>query len=253
MIKLLKYDWKRNSVTLIMAFVIIVLIQAVFTGAGKANGWDPNGVYAGMVVFYGMAAFLTFLLAFQTYHSNIKSYSRRLLPVPSVYLAVTPFLLLLACHAAVGILFIAHDMLFRSLFGWGRSLIDLMAEHVGAAQAAGIAATYVWNAAVTSAVVMFSITMSRTVEGKGGTWLGLLTAIILFTAVPWLEGVIFPVLSETHAQIGFITFFANAPGSTEFELVPFKPIHFGVVLFEAAVVAALVWGIAYLLDRKTKL
>lgn len=254
MMKLLKYDWKRNATPILAAFIILVVAELALTIVGWSNGWDDIAVYMITVMMYGFAGFLAFLMACQTFKSNIKAYSRRLLPLPSLYTVVTPIILLLLLHLVLSLLYIVHDGILSLLFEKDTPL-TLASPYLDAASSAFIAAGYVWGLVFTTIVVFFSIAVSQTVEGRSGTFIGIVVCLGLITFLSFIESFISPASDDSSQNLGFINLvLREAPdGSVTVDVVPFVMSHLGVMLFELAAGAALVYGIVYMMNRKMKL
>ncbi|RIX59436.1 hypothetical protein D3P08_04620 [Paenibacillus nanensis] len=253
MMKLLKYDWKRNATPILAAFIILLVAELALTIIGWSDGWDDVVVYVITVMMYAFTAFLAVLMACQTFKSNIKAYSRRLLPLPSLYAVVTPIILLLLVHLVLSLLYIVHDRILSLLFEKD-TLLTLASPYLNAGSASAVAAGYVWGLVFTTIVIFFSIAVSQTVEGRSGTFLGIVACLGLFTVVSFIESFISPA-DDSSQNLGFVNLvMEKAPdGTVTVDVAPFVLSHLGVVLFELAAGAALVYGIVYMMNRKMKL
>lgn len=253
MMKLFKYDWKRNGVTIVATLIVFLAAQIALTTAGRLNDWNESVIYAVTATLYGIVGFLAILMACQTFNSNIKAYSRRLLPLPSLYTVITPIILLLVSHFVIFLLYLAHDWILSLLFTQD-TLLALASQYADISVMAVMVLGYLWTTIFTLIVIFSSITLSQTIEGKAGTFLGIVFCLALFSAISFVESFISPV-SDDSTEMGFIRFVTEETGKGMItaEVNPFVVSQWGVVLFEVVVGAALVYGIVYMMNRKLKL
>lgn len=250
MMKLLKYDWKRNAVSIFAAFLIFAAAQIALTTVGRMNDWDGAVLYVVIAMLYGLSGFLAFLMACQTFNSNIKAYSRRLLPLPSLYTVVSPVIMLLASHLVICLLYIAHDWILSLLFAQ-ETLLTLAFQYADLSAMAAIIVSYVWGIVFMAVVIFFSMTFSQTVEGKAGTFLGIVVCLAIFSVISFVESFISPNLDENMGLT-----IVNESSGNEMITANFGSLvqtHWGVTLFELAAGAVLVYGIVYMMNRKMKL
>lgn len=254
MIKLLKYDWKRNSNSILAAFIILLLAQIALTTLGWTNDWDEEFIYVMTLLLYCVGGLLAFLMACQTFNGNIKAYSRRLLPLPSLYTILSPIILIIAAQIAIALLYVAHDMIFTVLFSTD-SLLTVVGDHLGTAEIVSVVLGIVWGTIFMTIIIFFAIASSHIVGGRGGTFLGIIVAVAIFTIVPWLEWLIFPSIDPSNESFGFFRLVSKEAddGSTVMEVVPFELMQWGILLFEIAAASALVYGIIYMMERRMKL
>ncbi|WP_138496435.1 hypothetical protein [Paenibacillus pinistramenti] len=104
MIRLLKYDWRRNMTYLLSAFVLFVL------GELAVEWFVSNSDAAVSLMIIGYAAMLVFIVvsAVKTYVKNIGSSGRRMLPVTSLQHILSPLVMGLAGTLVIGLLFVLH-------------------------------------------------------------------------------------------------------------------------------------------------
>ncbi|MGV2795207.1 hypothetical protein GNF78_18590, partial [Clostridium perfringens] len=92
MMKLLKYDWKRNANTFSGLLAVLVLVQIILSMIGKVRGWDESVIVVSSFIFYVTAGIITMILVCNTFESNIKAYHRRLLPVHPAWTVLSSLL-----------------------------------------------------------------------------------------------------------------------------------------------------------------
>ncbi|GKU78239.1 hypothetical protein [Paenibacillus sp. L3-i20] len=255
MIKLLKYDWKRNASVILAALVILLLIQVAFTTAGWLKDWDVDFISVISILLYAMSAFLAFLMACQTFNYNIKAYSRRLLPLPTLYTIIAPIILLFLIQLVIALIFVAHASIIEMIFGEEKTMHLFDLNYFAFMELASIAVSYGWGTLITTLMIFLSITLSKTVEGRGGTFLGIVVCLAMFIAMPYMAWLIFPDSVNSTQYLGFLTLELTeaADGTMTWDVTPFDGVRWLVLLFEGAVMTALIYGTVFLMNRKIKL
>lgn len=117
MMKLFKYDWKRNSTTLLGAFAILLIVQIAITVTGSIKDWELGVKLALSMLAYGSVSVLLLVVTGKNFGYNIKAYHRRLLPVRSVWNVVSSLLLACVSLLALGILMALHLWYYWSSAG----------------------------------------------------------------------------------------------------------------------------------------
>ncbi|MGO4372054.1 hypothetical protein AB4Z21_15000, partial [Paenibacillus sp. MCAF20] len=59
MLRLLKYDWKRNAAFLLGVLAIVILLQTALTITALTRDWDEFVVYILGTMLYSLATLLT--------------------------------------------------------------------------------------------------------------------------------------------------------------------------------------------------
>ncbi|MCU6709564.1 hypothetical protein M6D81_12720 [Paenibacillus sp. J5C_2022] len=252
MIKLLKYDWKRNANSLLVASAIWLIAQLLLVLLSIGNGWDYTKVYPIVVMLYGLAAFMAFLMACQTFNSNITAYSRRLLPVSSYSSVFSPLLLLALLHAALGLLFVAHDLFIAKRLGLDGALFRLFVDQLGFFEQLIVIAAYFWGMLYSALIIFFCIAFAKTFQGKAGTWIGILVCLCLFIGLSILDTLLFPVTGYSNNIFG-VSVVSQESGPVLYKVVPFEAADWLRLLFEIVVGALLAAGTVRMMNKKVKL
>lgn len=193
MMKLMKYDWKRNATAILATLVVLLLAQTVLTVAGWWKGWNEIGIYIGSIMMYGLVGFLAFLMACYTFNANIKAYSRRLLPIPYVYTIMSPIVLLIAAQLLLVLIYTAHDFLFAALYKNGQEPpLMLLAQYLNGIEIASVLMSSIWGMLFATVIIFFGIAFSKSIDGKAGVFSGILVCLALCVLVSWVEWLIFP-------------------------------------------------------------
>lgn len=248
MMKLLKYDWKRNANAIIATAAVLLLVEVLLTVVGKWKGWQLEAIYVFSILAYGGAFVMLWITACRTYGSNIKSYSRRLLARPSWHTTVSPLVLGAIGTIVLGLVIGIHTAIFISVMGIETELGHLF-DNVW--HTLTVLLWLLWSILFTAIIIFFCITFAATITGKGGTWLGIVAFIVIETIQTWLEGLLFG--SSDHIFEWYLSNLTGEVGMT-YEVNSSYPIAAGGTwLFEIAVALLLVYAINYLLNNKVKM
>ncbi|REK76123.1 hypothetical protein [Paenibacillus paeoniae] len=254
MIKLLKYDWKRNATTTLAGLLILLVAQLIITTIGWRNGWNPQAVIVIAFMLFLFSGFLIFLVACQTFHANMKAYSRRLLPLPTIYTIVSPLVLMFGLTFALFLLCAAYDAVFSLLYD-KISLLQAVTEILTVGEAATIIGMGLWGSLFTTLIIFFSIAFSRIVEGRGGTFLGIAVCIAIFSLIPWIEDLFVMRSGADSLSYGMIHLIKSDSGDGTASLTfgSFNSLEWVALAFEIGVAISLIYGTIYLIERRIKL
>lgn len=250
MIKLLKYDWKRNANTLIAAAVILIVAQALLLAAAYKNGWGTEGAYVSATVLHAFGSLLSIIMICQTYSANIKAYSRRLLPLPSLYAVAPPMILLLGCHIVLLLTFLASDYAISSIFDTEGMLLASVPIDITAAGYLNLAVGVLLTLFSICTVLFFSITAAATVQGKAGVWFGMAVFAIAVTVLTWLDSLLFPDKGQSP-YFGYSVI--EQTEGIAISVTGLRSFEWLSMLYELAIAIALLYGIRYMLARLIKL
>lgn len=253
MIKLFKYDWKRDSNTIYSVLAVLVIGQLLLHWVGVSRGWDPMIRMGVSLAVYIAAVVVMVITGYKSYIKNLKSYQRRLVPIHPFYHVLSSLLfstlimlMIFAIAAAHGLLLISRSDLTAFL---ELGNLQLTVWDVITAAASGI-----WGTFFIILLVFFSITVGAMVNirGKAGVWIG----IIVFMA---LSNIISLINEKVFEQVGSTSNFGIAQieaGSTVIpDAVTINSIRTGLggFLFELAVAALLLWLMVWPLRKKLEI
>ncbi|OBZ14318.1 hypothetical protein A8L34_10235 [Bacillus sp. FJAT-27264] len=185
MLKLMKYDFRRNRDQILGLYTVTLLLEAVIWILAEVYHWEKLSMFVLQAVTYVSAAVFLVVLACRTYSTNLKSYSRKLIPVKTLFTVLSPLLLNLILLIAL----IALAMLHAAIYGWVYPdilpvdfwyifFISVL-NSLGAAMVFLIALT-------------FSITVSHSLPFRSKVWIGILTLFVLNLILGLVEGKLFP-------------------------------------------------------------
>lgn len=255
MIRLLKYDWKRNANALVAATVILILAQIAIAVLGEVYDWQPIMAYILSVVVFAFAGLMLFLTVCQTYNANLKAHSRRLLPIPSLYAVASPLLLLLGGMTLLFVLFLLHEFVYATWLGLDVSVIAAIIEQLPFGRIIGFLIGCAWIAVAGTIFILFCITFARTFEGRIGTWMGIAMFIGLSILTSWFGTEVIPTPASGDVPFGMtgISLTESAQNGLELTVTGFEGIALVSFLFELGYTIALLYGIRYMIHHKIKL
>lgn len=239
MLKLLKYDFRRNRDRILRVYAIIMLVQAgIWVFVDEPNG----GMFIGNVVTYVIAGIILQIYNVRTYDHNLRSYHRRLLPVNPVLSVLSPLLLgwilllgvvaMAELHLGLYILFNSADFLPADF--WSLSSASLL--------------QMVWVAGYLMILLMLSITVARSLRIKGQVWIGIAVFFIVENGVSYIEQQLF---GKSYSALENALQFHMVGGkiTPDFHTTAGSLVNIGAILFEV-ITAALVLYIIVLLVKK---
>lgn len=254
MMKLLKYDWKRNANTFLGLLAILVIVQIILSIIGKVRGWDESVIVVSSFIFYVTAGIITMILVCKTFESNIKAYHRRLLPVHPAWTVLSSLLLGVLTAAVVAafalvhafIYFNNHHISYHNFMGSGsQGLRDLFL----------IALTAAWGYILLLLIIFAATTIgaSISIRGKAGTWISILSFFMISSVMGWLEGLLFGDNDPPRLRIGVFHLGAGADASGAQATGGIEFLSFAPFLYEAAFAGVMFYAMTYLLRKKMEI
>lgn len=184
MIKLLKYDWKKNSSPVMGLVAVLLIIQALITTFGTMRDWEIDVMLALSMLAYSAVSMILFVMVCKTFDQNIKAYNRRLLPVRSINTIFSSLIQSFICLLGVMLLVVLHLWIYIKIelddrfIVWGGLTTEGWVT-------AGLAAA--WKFAFIFIIIFFCITVSRAARVKGSVWIGIVLFFVITNATAWLE------------------------------------------------------------------
>ncbi|EHB54268.1 MULTISPECIES: hypothetical protein [Paenibacillus] len=247
MMRLLKYDWKRNATTLLGALAVLLIVQVLITVTGSIRHWEPGIMMILSMLAYGSASVLLLVVTCKNFASNIKAYHRRLLPVRSVWSIASSLFLACATLLVLSILMLAHAWLYWRMSGLPWEALHLSELPIWYYVANALLAA--WQFIFLMITIFFAITVSRSVTKKGSVWIGILVFFVLHYLLGWMNHLLFGtedlwIGPAATIQFGNETSVNISPGEYVFA--------WGGLAFELVIAALIVYATAYLIDRKVE-
>ncbi|WP_054028234.1 hypothetical protein [Bacillus sp. FJAT-28004] len=251
MIKLLKYDWKRSNDGVLSTLAIFIILEAALSITGATRNWDENLIIAFSIFGYVMTFILLFIHCCRTFDRNLKSYSRRLLPLHPIngigaaillgWITMLLVLIIAAIHIAIFLAFSDMD-------------IQAFKEHVSLEKGAlfGMILSYIWMYTSFMLSILCSITVARSFRMKHSTWIGIVFYFGIQIIASWLTNKLF---DQSEGMMGIVS--VNIP-QTNSDVVTFgssfnTDFLFGPFLLELAFTLGYLFLMIYLLKKKVEL
>lgn len=251
MIKLLKYDWKRNSDGILSTFAILIIVQAVLTILGLTRNWDEIVLVSLSVFIYSLTGILLFINCCRTIDHNIKSYSRRLLTLHPLNGVGAVIILSWFVMMAVVVIAAIHLWIYAAYSDWDTSLLK-QSELWNIGSIMGIVLQTVWGYTGILVAILLSITVARSFRVKGSTWIGILFFIILQSVYSWLEHLLF---NNNEVSLGIISMDITDSNDASLSFFSNMNIKFliGPFLMELVFFIGYLYLMSYLLNKKVEI
>ncbi|WP_136608511.1 hypothetical protein [Paenibacillus dokdonensis] len=200
MIKLLKYDLRRNA-NLLLGLTVVLIIGELVLLWSRAN----LEIKLVLTVFFFIAAAVIFAISsLKVFDYNIKSVSRRLLPVHAFSYVWASLLYGLINTLVLTLIGIGTAFYFFAKFD--TSLIgDIF--RIPVPVMAGIVLEYILVLVYGYFTIYVTIALARSITRKGVFWVGLIIFLIITNVTGWLENLLF---NRDSSQIfSLVTFHAE--------------------------------------------
>lgn len=252
MMKLLKYDWKRNANTILGMAAILAIAEALVTWFGLTRNWATGITVVLVVILYASAGIFVVILGCKTFDHNIKAYNRRLLPVHPVWSVLSSFLLCWILILIVLAIMAVHGLVYLNMAslpgfnGWNGGRI----QHIVVIGLLGV-----WQYSLFIITIFLAITIGAviSIRGKAGTWIAIISFFIIQYVIGMIEKVLFGV---EYGAFSFNIFSADTGSnemSAEFTSGNMFDLHWGAFVLEAVVMVLMVWTMSYLIKRKLEI
>ncbi|WP_410511448.1 hypothetical protein PaeBR_15325 [Paenibacillus sp. BR2-3] len=246
MLKLVKYDLRRNRDKIWGALVVLLLVQSGIWISAEVSDWDREAMFIMNIASYTIGGVVLLVQACITYDYNLKSYHRRLLPLKSVYTVLSPLLTYLFMLLGVIALAALHLGLYMLLDSRG------IPEDFGSVAAAGLI-QLLWSACFVMLILMLSITIARSLRFRAGVWIGIATFIVVQNGFAWLELALFGSSINSLDSAFQIKLTGKVPTSDGGMAVAFQDLFkIGPMLFEAGFAAVMLYVITVLVKRRVE-
>ncbi|WP_172195481.1 hypothetical protein [Saccharibacillus qingshengii] len=255
MLKLLKYDLKRDLFMLLGAAAAVVLLQLCVEIGGRYWGADAGVRFVLSVLTYMFTAVLVLVAACRSFRSNIRLSSRRLLPLGSLNYIASAGLYALLNGLAVGLLAGIHFLYYRQ----GGLLNEL--QRLGNLNFNGLdlhhplpwtlflaAATVVWSVLLLLSILFLVISVMESLQVKAKGLIGILLFFAIGSVMSWIEEAFFggggsQAIPRLQVQ---------SQSSLTMQVQGLNA-GWGAFLFELAVIAGFVWLTVRLIDRRVRI
>lgn len=252
MLRLLKYDWKRNANLSLGLLAILVFLQIVIGVVGNTRNWEQSVIFVLSFMLYAMTGLILIILASKTYENNMKAYSRRLLPIRPMWTAISSIVLMLLFAAVLGAIAFIHYWIYStfvysgSLWPQELAVTDVM-DWFKIIFITGWSLTFL----MMSILVSMTIGASVSLRGKAGTWVGILAFIVIQYVLSWVEYMLFRGYDTMRFNVGIIEYSNKSVNAEVMSNIPILSV--GQLLFEGAIIVLMLVLINYLMNKKVEI
>lgn len=247
MLKLLKYDWRRNSLVFYVCIALLVALNALFEIGLLVWDWNQYVVFSFTIMAFVAAGITLFVRNATLFSDNLKSYSRRLLPVSpyqeigSIFVVQLIYTIILSILLTLTLYLLSFTFDFMNL-----EKLNVSIESNGFLV---VTVLYgIWSTVNTLLYIFFAITIALTFRVKYRVWIGTGVFIVLTMIISRIADIIFGKSSNMGIQAG--------PGdSAVFLLFPSQYLSKFIAgfLFEIVVAAIIAYCTALLMKKKIEL
>lgn len=241
MLKLLKYDMRRNRDQFLGLFVVMVLLQLGIAISAEVSNWGYETMFILNLATYIITGVILLVQACRVYDYNLMAYHRRLIPLSAVYTALSPLFMYLLLLVVVSVIAAIHLGIY--------TLLELRSipNNTWAIMTTGVG-QMLWSACFLMIILLLSVTIARSVRIKGRVWIGIVSFIIIQNGFSWVERLIFGsnlMDNAFHFEITENNAFQGSGLDISRDYYTMWPI-----VFEMGISVLLVFGITELIKRR---
>jgi len=251
-LKLLKYNWKMNSLSVYIILASTALLYILML-VGKYNwGWMDEVTFS-LGTFVAMLSSMLFIvITCLSYKHQLKSYHRRLLPlsqieeIASILLLGVIYMLLAIVPSIVYFVVLDAEFNYEAI----NAALDIVL------QPKPIISMLLYSAWVTLmllTLIMLAMTVTYSFRGKYRAWIGVAVFIGISIVIDYVANLI--AGPNYEMQYGFIMFDLSSNDVTIKEGMSIDWFHFWSMsmLIDVIVLALMITMIHYLLKKRVQL
>ncbi|WP_438349557.1 hypothetical protein ACP8HI_02455 [Paenibacillus sp. FA6] len=249
MMKLLKYDFKRNTSRLLGVMAVLILVQVsimLFI--------ENNMLLTWLTIFaYIIAGVFLFITPIRTFSYNLKAYHRKLLPVHTLKSILSPIVMGGGCLLILGFVAAIHGYVYLSAFGH----IEIIMDQIRMYPLDTIMTLFsvFWMIIHVLITIFLAITIAASIRRKGSFWIGIVSFFLIVNGLTWIESKFFGEYNGGLIRIFSVEFDNAASGmstNTDFNSMYFSGNSIGMFIFELICSIAFLYIMVKLIDRKVE-
>ncbi|WP_150268273.1 hypothetical protein [Paenibacillus tepidiphilus] len=240
MLKLLKYDFRRERDRILAMFAVALLVQL---GLWISRAKLDDELLALNTMIYVALGIGMIVTAVRIYLYNLKAYHRQLLPERTLWKLLSPLLLLWMLLLAVELVAVLHVAMYVQIY-----TTDFFPSNVSA-MGPVILFSVLWTCGFLLIMLMLVIAVVGSLRVRGKVWIGILMAVGLQNGYAYLENWLFGPYSLRIDQILNMEY-VPAQSSPVKYLAPSALPSIWPLLFELATAGLMLWAIHYLVKNK---
>lgn len=252
MLKLLKYNWKMNSLSVYIVLVSTILLYALLLIGKYKWGWIDEVVFALGALVATLSSLTFIVLTCLTMKHQLKSYHRRLLPLSPVEEIASMLLLGVIYSLIAVVLAIAYFAVLNADLNDGvvNQTLNIVLQPT---PLLSMLLFTIWITMMFLAVMMLAMTVTYSFNGKYRAWIGVVIYFGTLTAIDYVSQLILGSSYDQHYS--FINFNVGSGDITISEGMPVDWFDLWSLpmLFEVIVFALLITIVHYLLKKRVQL
>ena len=249
MMKLLKYDFKRNGAKLLGIGAVLILAQ--ISMMLFIENTEITLVLSALA--YVIAGVILFTTTIRTYSYNIKAYHRKLLPVHTLKSILSPIIMGGICMLILSLVFTIHGFVFLSIQGELEAIKELFRMYPTDTIMSVL--SVFWMVVHVLIVIFLAVTISTSIRSKGSFWIGIVAFFLIVNGLAWIENRLFgdSEWGMFRILVGESDTVANGISTK----VNSSPVYFswefiGTFVFELGCSLAFLYIMVKLIDRKVE-
>lgn len=211
MLKLLKYNWKMNSLSAYIVFASAALLYSLLLIGNAQWGWLDEVVFAFGVSLTVLMGLIFIITASVSFNHQLKSYHRRLLPITPIEEMASTLLLGVIYMLLAGIMALVYFLLLDAQFQYAEvnKVMDWMFQP---GPIFNMALFIIWDTLMLLTLIMLAIAATYCFRGKYRAWIGVLV-FLGFSVVMDIITTFIVGTSQTQ-HYGFLNFDFTNEGFT---------------------------------------
>lgn len=249
MMKLLKYDFRRNGARLLGIGVVLILVQlSIMLFINNIKIQIVLGTLA-----YVIAGVILFTTIIRTYSYNLKAYHRKLLPVHTLQSILSPIIMGGIGMLILSLIFTIHGFLFLSTLGHLEEVKELFRMYPTDTIMSVL--SMFWMFVHVLIAIFLAVTIATSIRSKGSFWIGIVAFFLILNGLAWIENRLFGdsewgmfriLVGESDTVVNGISTKVNS-----------SPVYFswefiGTFVFELGCSLAFLYIMVKLIDRKVE-
>ena len=249
MMKLLKYDFKRNGARILGIGAVLILVQLSIMLF--INSIEIQLVLSTLA--YVIAGVILFTTIIRTYSYNLKAYHRKLLPVHTLKSILSPIIMGVICMLILCLAFTIHGIVFLSYQGELESVKELFRTYPTDTIMSVL--SLFWMFVHVLIAIFLAITIATSIRSKGSFWIGIVAFFRIVNGIAWIEnrlfgnsdwGIVRILSDESHTVVNGIS------PNVNYSFGYFSGEFIGTFIFELVCSIAFLYVMVKLIDRKVE-
>ncbi|MFF2094332.1 hypothetical protein [Paenibacillus sp. NPDC058174] len=251
LLKIMKYDWKRNSVAFTTFTAVFAIVQLFLLFSHSLLNWNANIVYIFSSVGFMVPVSMIVVFMCRTYAANISSYSRRLIPVSGGWTIASPLVLGAIALIILPFVFYGYSELYNAVTGSSFHVLNPIADSLSNLAAALI--IYFWTLLFLTIAIQFSITLAKSVSIKKlGPWLGIAAFFVIQMVVSWMDKLLFDN-NGNNGSFNFVAETDSAANVISYQVELWSTQLWGSAIMQAVVAAIMFYAMVKMLNKRVQL